>query len=159
VKKNFLVLLSLTISLAVGVYSFMHDHRENRAYIYNQKVFDAFKGKKELEKKLSNLKTQHKGELDSLSQLISARNNDPKLIEYYQQRARDFEMNQQQLSATYTADIWKRINQYTLTFGKEKGYDFIIGATGDGNLMYANEAYDVTEDLIKFINLKYEQGS
>jgi len=51
--------------------------------------------------------------------------------------------------------IWKRLNPYLVDFGKEKGYDFIIGANGTGNVLYANEDKNITDELIKYVNERY----
>ena len=155
-NKNVILVLNLVISCGLGVYVFMHKPKENKAYILNQKIFEAFKGKKELETRLLTLKKKNKQTLDSLAVLVQSRNNDAALIKYYQETAQNFELTEQELSTKYTSDIWKRINQYIADFGKEKNYDFIYGATGDGNLMYANEMYDVTDDVILYINKNYE---
>lgn len=56
----------------------------------------------------------------------------------------------------YNEAIWKQLNQYVRDFGKENGYDFIHGNTGNGNLMYADtDAYDLTETVKKYINDRY----
>ena len=67
-------------------------------------------------------------------------------------------VEQQELSSRYTADIWKRINHYVSDYGKTEGYDFIFGATGDGGLMYANDVNDITDEVILYLNKKYESG-
>lgn len=51
--------------------------------------------------------------------------------------------------------IWKRLNPYLEEYGKEKGYDFIYGANGTGNVLYADKELNVTDDLIKYVNNRY----
>lgn len=53
------------------------------------------------------------------------------------------------------AVIWKRLNPYLAEFGKENGYLYIYGANGTGNVLYADKAQDVTEELIKYVNNRY----
>ena len=48
--------------------------------------------------------------------------------------------------------IWKEINAKVTEYGKEKGIDFILGAKGDGTIMYANEAKEITKEIIEYIN-------
>lgn len=51
--------------------------------------------------------------------------------------------------------IWKRLNPYISDFGKEKGYTYIYGANGTGNVLYAAESEDITEELIEYVNKRY----
>ena len=46
------------------------------------------------------------------------------------------------------------INQYMIEYNKDKGYDFIITKLGE-NLLYANPAYDITNEVIKGLNERY----
>ena len=48
------------------------------------------------------------------------------------------------------------INDYVKEYGKKKGYDIIFGASGSGNVMYASEASDLTEDVLKGLNAEFE---
>lgn len=51
--------------------------------------------------------------------------------------------------------IWKRLNPYLEEYGKEKGYEFIFGASGTGSILYADKGKDITEDMIKYVNERY----
>jgi Skp family chaperone for outer membrane proteins len=53
------------------------------------------------------------------------------------------------------AMIWKRLNPYLIDFGKENGYEYIYGANGTGNVLYADEHQDITEEIIKYVNQRY----
>ena len=46
------------------------------------------------------------------------------------------------------------INKFMIEYNKNKGYDFIITKLGE-NLLYANPAYDITNDVIKGLNERY----
>ena len=133
---------AITLSLAIYAYS---SHRSVRcAYVINQKLFNAYSGKKILEKKLGLIRRANQRTLDSL------RRTGGTLPEEM------FARQEQQLSEEYTASLWKRINEDLRSYGEARGFDFIYGATGDGGLMYAGEAYDVTEDAVGYLNQKYE---
>lgn len=58
----------------------------------------------------------------------------------------------QQKSATFERVVWEKINEKINDYGKEKGYDYIFGAKGDGSIMYASEAKDITKEVIAYIN-------
>jgi outer membrane protein len=55
----------------------------------------------------------------------------------------------------YTDEVWKQLNQYIKEFGIENGYDYIIGANGEGSLMYAKEQHDISKELTLYVNEKY----
>jgi outer membrane protein len=51
----------------------------------------------------------------------------------------------------YTKPILKQINAILEEIGKNEGYDFIFDATA-GGLVYASNAYDLTDRLVKELN-------
>ena len=157
-KKNIVLIVNLVVVLALAGFIIFQDKGEKHAYVLNQKLFEGFTGKKELEKKLTDLKNSNKQKLDSINLLIQKHGDQPALVQHYQQMISTYQLSEQKISTQYTADIWKRLNQYVAEYGKEKGYDYIFGATGDGNLMFAKESHNVTEDVTEYVNAKYDSG-
>ncbi|MBR6036555.1 MAG: OmpH family outer membrane protein [Bacteroidaceae bacterium] len=52
------------------------------------------------------------------------------------------------------------IQNFTKSYAKEKGYDFILcKSSGIDNVLYANEAYDVTDEVVKALNKRYSKES
>lgn len=49
------------------------------------------------------------------------------------------------------------INTYIKQYGKEYNYDFILGATEAGNIVYAAESTDLTEKILAGLNKQYDQ--
>lgn len=143
-----LILASTTIYLTVTTDS------EREGYIVNQEVFDAFEGKKLLNDRLEQVKQQQTSYLDSIRNGLNQSNEKEML--FYQERVQLFQATYQQLAQQYTAEIWQNINQYLKEFGEEYQYQFIYGATGDGNLMYGRQAENISEDVIRYINSKYQ---
>ena len=54
-----------------------------------------------------------------------------------------------------TQTVVNDINDYIKEYGKKKGYKIIFGASGGGNIMYAEEDSDLTEDVLKGLNAEY----
>lgn len=155
--RNIISALTILLLIALGVYVFLsNQHTVKCVYVLNQKVFEGFKGKQELEQKLIQLRTKNKQTLDSLSKLIESDKSNVR-IEAYRQVAENIQFSEQRLQEQYTSDIWKRINSSVVDYGKENDYDFIFGATGDGSLMFARDAKNVTDQVIEFINREYEK--
>jgi|GEM_PF-2437702 len=48
--------------------------------------------------------------------------------------------------------VWNFINREILEFGKSNKYHLIMGATGDGGIMYGEASLNVTEDFIDYLN-------
>ena len=46
----------------------------------------------------------------------------------------------------------EEVNAYLKQYGKAKGYTFLLGATDSGNLVYAAEGTDVSEDVLVGLN-------
>lgn len=144
------------VLVAFVAFLFLSSFRKKEAYIVNQQVFESFKGKNELDIKLIKMQEKQQYKLDSLAGLIEKTEDNQSLIQNYDQMAQLFMINKQEVSQRFTADLWKQINGYISDYGDENGYHFIYGATGDGNLMYASDARNITDDLIEYINSKYE---
>lgn len=133
------------------------------AYVQGQLVFDGFAGKKEMQNKLTQEMNQQKAVLDSIKvqamRLGNSKENETKIAQLQEQYQILYEEHQvvgQQKMAEFSQEIWKQINEYSREFAEKNGYDYLFGAMGNGSLMYASPQYDVTEQLIQYINAKYE---
>lgn len=56
-----------------------------------------------------------------------------------------------------TQTVINDINDYIKEYGKSHGYKMIFGASGSGNIMYADEATDLTEEVLKGLNKQYDK--
>ncbi len=56
-----------------------------------------------------------------------------------------------------TQTVINDINDYVKEYGKKHGYKIIFGASGGGNIMYAAESTDLTEDVLNGLNAEYEK--
>lgn len=141
-------------------------------YVLIQKLYDGYKGKQEIEKQLQAIELRQKGILDTLgltitslqTQLKSAKGTQVSAIEAalkskfsdYERLSGEFSNYNSKESKKHVDNLLKQINQYVKDYGETQHYKFILGASGDGSLMYASESLDVTEDVLKYINQRYE---
>lgn len=140
-------------------------------YIDIKTVFDDFNLKKELEKDLLKTKNQRDRLLDSLSnnlQVLAANlelKENPTQEEVFDfERRREhfitqkeqFQKENEELTAQYDQQILTQLNQYVKQYGEENGYNYIFGNEGNGLLMYAPEAENITEEVVEYLNNKYE---
>lgn len=57
-------------------------------------------------------------------------------------------------------ELTDTIQSFTKSYAKAKGYDFILcKSSGIDNVLYANEAYDVTDEVVKGLNKRYEKAN
>lgn len=152
-KKNIITILSSVLFsslVCLGILYFKAPKQQ--AYLENAKLFDHFKGKKELETKLLNIKSKNKLYLDSVRTLVS--NQETEL--YYRQQLLVKEEEEEQLTIQYNTQIWNQLNSYIKEYGNSNNYDFIYGVVGNGTMMYARSDLDVTNEIIEYANKTYE---
>ncbi|MBI4646914.1 MAG: OmpH family outer membrane protein [Bacteroidia bacterium] len=141
------------------------------AYINNTRVFEEFHYKKELEKKFDAIRNTRKNLLDSLAlrtELMSEKIKSKKQVseelylefenmkkEYYLKK-QQFDEDNNTLLNKYDNEIWMQLNQYIKEYGDLNNYKYIFGTAGLGTLMYAKESEDITDEVIEFVNKKYE---
>ncbi|QKG59091.1 OmpH family outer membrane protein (plasmid) [Hymenobacter sp. BRD128] len=94
-------------------------------------------------------------ELQNLNKaLVTARvAKEQQLIHYRDAIQQQAQQENQRLTQAVLAEI----NAYLKQYGKEKGYTFILGATESGNIVYAAEGTDITEDVLKGLNAQYDR--
>jgi outer membrane protein len=162
------ILLIVLVSLGVSAWTYYKTPR--LAYINNKRLFAEFTYKKELEKELTKVEQVKKAILDSLrlnfefkaEQLGANKKNAEQenqlrtLQQQYLLKEKQFTDNYEEASKQYTDQIWKQLNQYVKDYGQEHGYDMIFGTTNSGEIMYAEEAEDLTDDVLKFANSRYQ---
>ena len=56
-----------------------------------------------------------------------------------------------------TQTVINDINDYVKEYGKKNSYKIIFGASGGGNIMYAEESTDLTEEILKGLNAEYDK--
>lgn len=52
----------------------------------------------------------------------------------------------------FNKELQKRLDDYLVKYNTDKGYDFILSYVKGGNILFANKALDITEDVIKGMN-------
>ncbi len=59
-------------------------------------------------------------------------------------------------SGTEMDSLVKKYKKLFKDYGKEKGYDYLLGTGEAATVLYAKDSYDVTKDVIKLVNDKYK---
>ncbi|SJZ65700.1 OmpH family outer membrane protein [Porphyromonas crevioricanis] len=53
--------------------------------------------------------------------------------------------------------LHKQLNEALAEYNKTKKYQFILTKVGVESILYADSAYDITEDVVKFLNSSYKK--
>jgi outer membrane protein len=56
----------------------------------------------------------------------------------------------------YRSEIYAQINKYVEEYAQENRYDVIMGGNGSGNIMYLSKKVNITDEVLTYINKKYE---
>jgi outer membrane protein len=160
------VAFNLTCVLLMGAWLYQ-GQQPRTAYIQSYDVYEAFDGRKELQQRFENEVKQEKIQLDSMklyleqmpvSTNVSAEDQQrvKGLWTAYRHKQQNYQQRYDERSTYYNDQIWKQINTYVQEYGKEQGYRYIFGASGNGSLMYGSEGENISKAVIKFVNLKYQ---
>lgn len=135
----------------------------NIVYMDSFKVFEEFQMKKDYDVKLESDLKNEIAQLDSLSKSIENKSKSLDTLGLYKLRTEYYFIEQnynnkfQELSQQYTREVNSRLNEYVKDYSKKHSYDFVLGNSGQGTIMYADSSKNITESLIKYINEVYEK--
>jgi len=179
-KKNVFSVLSFVLSVInLGVVSYLLFTRSNApsiGYIYNDQLFSEYNGVKDSRAEYQKTVNTWQQELDSLEkdvqQAIDVYRKDfsqisdrerqlrSQIIKEKQERFYALQQSVEEKKKAHdiqiSGAILKQVDSYIQDFGKSADYDFIIGVTDAGNLLYANEKQNLTDMVVSGLNAKYE---
>jgi outer membrane protein len=169
--KNIITNFIISTILVFGVYFLIESKQKKIVFVKLSYLYEGFQMKKDLEQKYNSLEKSRKAILDSLelelkleTQMLDSKGKNLSKSEYqdfdqkrerYYLKKQQFEEDNTAVANQYSDQVFKRINQYVADYGKIKGYDLIIGADGSGVVMHGNDALDITNDVLFFLNNSY----
>lgn len=65
----------------------------------------------------------------------------------------------QQESGKEMDSLVSGVKKFIKTYGKEKGYTYIYGTGDAASILYAEDKYDITKEIIKELNDKYKSAT
>lgn len=158
--KKYGIYIYVTVAVLI-VFFLVWGRQYKMAYVKMGDVVEHYNMKVELENLFSVEIEKRKDKLDVLrSALDSIMSVDTTLAEKYEAHYLDeikqFSEYQNKKSSEIKMQVLKRINEGALNFGKDRDYDFLFGANGQGSIMYASEAEDVTKEFLEYLNNDFE---
>lgn len=148
------IVVGLTIILILNLF----DNKEI-VYVDNQRLFDGFAMTKEMKVIGEREYNLRKTEIDSLySRLQYVEENEERefLMKEFISKRESLEQFNEEFGYTESEKIWSRIKSYTKEFINNREYKFIITSENSRNVLYADPEFDITDELLLFINSKYE---
>lgn len=168
--KNIAILVSLICGVSALVLS-VKNSSIRTVYIDMGRIYEEFHLSIELNAELTKTVAVRKRMLDSLYENLrtetqkseklttiskEAIDHLKKLEEEYLYKRSNIEKENQSQTEICNEKIWKQINSYVERYGKEMNYNYILGTTAQGNIMYGAKNNNVSDQLIEYINLHYD---
>ena len=157
---QFVVNTLLISVLAVFLLFYFFKSNKEIVYVDTVKLFDGFVMTKEMkrvgEKEFNSRKLFLDNLYSNLQSPTTSASEKKGLMQQFIQGKEELEQFNQTFATEQTAKIWSRIRSYTSEFSKEKNYQLIVGSDNKQTILFADENIDITNDLLTYLNKKYE---
>ena len=166
-RVQFLLIILLMVSC----------QQDKIGFVDNGELLESYQEKKDIEARYQERTQAYAKKRDSISQAFqleaqalqtkSQGMSQKKAQEEYanlQQRGQfigqQLQQEEQQLQARGQSEIdslLSKIRKEIEDYGKAKGYDYILGKGDGGSVLYGEEANDLTQEILKILNEKYQK--
>lgn len=150
----------ITIIFLTGLFFFMKfNYQQKFAIIDKERLFSEFKMTKEISNQINVSNNKLKVKYEGLVQTYNSAKNEYERIDLRQQlEATQNEI--ENLNGSYrvqqTELIWKRIQSYSESYSEAENYTFIFGFENNGDVIGFKKENDITENLLQYLNKRYE---
>jgi len=170
-KNKYAIQFTFLLILFISWIVYDHQTTPKTGFIIIQDVYNGFDMKKEMEQKYNATRLGRDKILDSLDlelkvlagKIESEGQKNISTIERFNVKRQEFihqkqtfEEDNAALTKQYDQQILTQLNQYLKDFGEKNHFTYIFGNDGNGSLVYAADAKNVTTEVIEYINRKYK---
>lgn len=174
-KREKIIWVVITCVGLLAVMNFLQDYfgvsEKKSGYVEIPLLFEQFEMKQELQQKMEVDLKDKRILLDSLMFQLQTINNeldsqeDPaekdirkfqNLQQYYLQQKQTVEAYSIEQTEKYDQQILDQLNQYVKDFGDKYEYEYVFGVNNNGTIMYAKQPNNITEEVVTFINARYQ---
>jgi len=175
--NKLIIAVNIILVIAVG-YLFFYSNRVGKEVVYvnNRKLLSQYKGMLAAQKTIEEKSKEWQANIDTLTNDVQnqmkkyekeranlsakelklteelLRNKQQQLVQYQQAIRQKAQEEDMKLKEKIVAEV----NAYIKDYGDKNSYDYILGATDMGNLLYGKEVLDVTDDVLKGMNAAYK---
>jgi len=146
-------------------------------FVDNVKLMDEYQEKIDIEKKFEAKSQAHNQKRDSISQAfqMEAQAFQEKAQSMSQQKAQEEygilqqrgqrigqqlqqeEQQLQQQGQTEMDSLISKVKEQIRKYGKDNGYDYILGGGNGGSVLFGKENKDLTQEILKQLNANYSK--
>lgn len=168
-----LVLVNTALILTLGIFYFTG--KSKVVYVDSAKLLNNYKGMQDARAAYQKKAGAWKANIDTLASevqqqifkyekesggmSVKERQLSQELIRTRQKQFADYQQatstQAQQEDAKMTSEVVTQVNAYLKKYGQSHGYTIILAATEYGNLAYADEKLDITEEVLAGLNKEY----
>ncbi|MEM9326843.1 MAG: OmpH family outer membrane protein [Bacteroidota bacterium] len=159
----------------VGLWIFTHFNAPKIAYVDAAILLEKYDGMIAARASFQQKATQWQANMDTLNKEFQVlltdfeqdngqmtekeRTRSQKLIKDKRKQLANYQQAIQQQSQQedqrMTEKVLSEINTVLASYAKSVGYDLVLGASGNGNIVYGVEAMNITEDVLEHLNHSY----
>lgn len=174
--KIFKILVIVSL-LASGIAFYKSVRQPKIAYIRSSELIYSYQGMKEAQQLFQTKKSKNQANVDTvrielerafnqfsreISLLNEKEKNERRALlraqeENYLRYAQSIKDAEKKDEMEMTEGVLNQVNSFVEIYSKEHGYNLVMGTTNSGNLLYADEAMDITNDVLKAINEEYKE--
>lgn len=169
------VLITLNLTLIVGVISYLSLYDQKVVYVDANKLINGYQRMVDARSDYQGKVNIWKSNIDTLSSELTRKIKEfekdkprmtlreievtQELIATKENQFREFQqamnIKAQKEDEEMTKKIVDEINNYLKQYGEKHGYAIIFAATSYGNIAYAKEGLDLTDQILKELNQAY----
>lgn len=173
-KGIYVLIGSLLISLGTVLY--VQLTKPKLGYVKTAELFEGYLGMREAKRQYSQQVSGWQSNLDTLGKdyrrALSAYELEmPRLNKQAKQEREQLLGRQAKSIEDYQASLQERmvqedkrltegvvnqVNAYVAEYGEKNGYTLVMGTTNGGNILYGAEATDITDEVLKGLNSRYQ---
>lgn len=167
-------LIATLIACSLSVYSYFYQPKIG--YVNNQRLFAEYNAVKEGHQTFQKKMDTWQGNIDTLKNALDKdyqvfKSKMPSLSSAEMESQKAALMKRKEELVNYKEAIEKQadeeeakinqaiinqVNDFLKEYGEANGYDYILGVTDNGSVLYAKEGEDLTKEILKGLDKKYK---
>jgi outer membrane protein len=179
-KTSLFIILS-ALAMGMSIFSILKsiEHTPKIGYVQAQKLITNYEGFKEASREFQHKSAIWQANIDTLaSEITTIKSKYQKdlptlsakeielhveLIKSKEQQLQQYRQGIQQKASQedqqMTNNVIMEVNAFIKEYGEKHNYVIIFGATEAGNIVYAKDALDLTEEVLDILNRRYKGES